>query len=198
MKQFDRTAWEQYRRNPRGNNILYQNYSNPSAEGQYSPIQMQEPVPNQPQSPLQKPPQEIQERWPQDATYRNLLPPSMQGYNSNQILQELQKSYQANQNLPEQRNAFMSDIGNRRLGMEQQATNELNTAKTAATQREDTINNAINSYVTTMQRLRMQGGNFYKNPDLVRAQNTIDQYLTRAEADKRVSPSGFGYPAFFK
>lgn len=105
MKQFDRSFLEQYKRNPRINSF-YQNYHNPSAEGQYNaPIQPS--VPNQFQAPMQQNNQVI-EKWPEQ--YQSLLPPSMQGYNSAQVLQELQKAYQGNQGLAQQRATFDRNI----------------------------------------------------------------------------------------
>lgn len=105
MKQFDRLFLEQYRRNPRINSF-YQNYQNPSVEGQYN-SSMQPFLPNQPQSPIQQNNQVI-ERWPQQ--YQELIPQSMQGMNSAQVLQELQKAYQRNQGLAQQRATFDRNI----------------------------------------------------------------------------------------
>lgn len=109
MKQFDRPFLEQYRRNPRINSF-YQNYYNPSAEGQYG-VPVQPSVPNQFQSPAQSPMQQnnqVIERWPEQ--YQGLIPQSMQGMNSAQVLQELQKAYQGNQNLTNQRAVYNRNI----------------------------------------------------------------------------------------
>lgn len=111
MKQFDRPFLEQYRRNPRINSF-YQNYQNPSVEGQYN-LPIQPSMPNQSQIPVQQNNQVI-ERWPEQ--YQSLLPSSMQGYNSAQIMRELQKAYQGNQSLLQRQVDFTkSTLAQRKL-----------------------------------------------------------------------------------
>lgn len=150
MKQFDRPFLEQYRRNPRINSF-YQNYYNPSAEGQYS-APMQPSIPNQPQAPMQQNNQVI-ERWPQQ--YQGLIPQSMQGMNSAQVLQELQKAYQGNQGLPQRQSDFAKNILAQRKSLKQQDIQNLQ-------EKFDTLDNQywnLGNRLSSEGKFNLPGGN---------------------------------------
>lgn len=117
VKQFDRQFLEEYRRIPKKTNSLYQNYYNPTVEGGFTPSVPTAAQQLQPQAAPQ-----IIERWPEG--YIPLLPKHMQGYNSTQVLDELQKSYQGNQNLSNQRNIYNNNLAAERTAIDKKGQEE--------------------------------------------------------------------------
>jgi hypothetical protein len=149
MKQFDRPFLEEYRRIPKGNNILYQNYSNPSAQGQSMNAPVQNVLPTQAQAPVQS--NQIIERWPEE--YRGLLPKNMQGYDSAQVLQELQKAYQGNQNLTNQRTLLDKDFESQNQEVDRKGKEEFSRLQTLHNLLENYPNTANDTAIRTTWRL---------------------------------------------